>query len=239
MSSQIDPIVAGTVAALRDQLKDNLYSCCLYGSWVRGNAIAGVSDFNLLIVLNETNPAAHAAIATVISKEPRLDPFILGRRGFERSARAFASKFASIRRNYRVLHGADPLSELRVDPALARFLCEQALRNLRLRMVQAYVTRARNKGYERFLALCVTPLFVGVSEVLRINGVTLPADIPGRISLIQTEFRIDGQVLRDLFAFKASPAKLSDDEQTRWHQRLFPVVDAVMAHIETKWTQQI
>ena len=81
------------VAAMRQALGENLCSCCLYGSAVRGNAVEGVSDLNVLIVLRESTPAAHRALAEVLPAHPRLDPFILSRRSFERSARAFATKF--------------------------------------------------------------------------------------------------------------------------------------------------
>src|ERR1700761_6942154 len=91
------------VAALGRGLGDNLHSCCVYGSAVRGNAVEGVSDLNLLIILNESTVTDHEAIARAIGGCPKIDPFILGRRGFERSERAFATKFASIKRNYRVL----------------------------------------------------------------------------------------------------------------------------------------
>lgn len=141
MNPKLEAILNDTVAALKAGLGDNLHSCCLYGSAVRGNAIDGISDLNLLIVLNTSDSAAHQAVARALEGRPQIDPFVLGRRGFERSARAFAPKFASIRRHHRVLHGADPLTELKVDESLERFLCEQALRNLRLRLVYAFVTR--------------------------------------------------------------------------------------------------
>src|SRR5882762_763713 len=101
-------LVDKAVQALGKELGANLYSCCLYGSAVRGNFIEGISDINLLIVLNESNPTAHQAVTRAIGSEKQIDPFILGRPGFARSANAFASKFASIKRNYRVVHGADP-----------------------------------------------------------------------------------------------------------------------------------
>jgi hypothetical protein len=235
MSIPTDPLVAKTVAALQERLKDNLYSCCLYGSWVRGNAIAGKSDINLLIILNESTPAAHVTLAQIFSGEPRIDPFILGRIGFERSVRAFAAKFGSIRRNYRVLHGADLLAKVEVDSSLERFLCEQSLRNLRLRMAQAFVMRSGARPYERYLARCLTPLFAGASEALRLNGATLPPDFAARIPLMEAEFKIDGQVLRDLLNFKAAPETLGDEQALKWHQRLFPVVDAVVRWLEGKW----
>jgi hypothetical protein len=223
------------VGALRRELGDNLYSCCLYGSAVRGNAIEGVSDLNLLIVLQESNCAAHSVVARALAGSGQVDPFILGRRGFERSVRAFAVKFASIRRNYRLLHGADPLDGIEVDQQIERFLCEQGLRNLRLRLAYSFVTRQQNKAYGRFLTHNVTPLFVQLSEALRLSGCTIPKEFAARIPIFEKEFKIDGAVLRDLLALKQAPKQLSDAAQVAWHERVFPMVDAVMAWVETKW----
>lgn len=223
------------VAALREALGDNLYSCCLYGSAIRGNIIEGVSDLNLLIILNNSDSEAHEAIAGAIENNESIDPFVLGRRGFERSVRAFAPKFASIKRTYKVLYGADPLAGVELDPGLERFLCEQALRNLRLRLVHAFVTRAQSKSYDRFLARSVTPLFLRLSEVARLNGEGLPATFEDRINLFAKEFKIDGNILHDLLALKRSAQRLTDKEAVEWHQRVFPILDAAIAWIENNW----
>src|ERR1700757_4456243 len=114
--SKLPSVLDQIVGSLKESLGNNLYSCCVYGSSVRGDAVEGVSDINLLIVLNESNPSAHLTISRIAGNNRQLDPFILGRKGFERSARAFAPKFLSIQRNYRVLAGADPLKDLKVDP---------------------------------------------------------------------------------------------------------------------------
>jgi hypothetical protein len=235
VSTPLEADLNQVVEALKTELGSNLSSCCLYGSAVRGNAIEGVSDLNLLIVLNESNSTAHQAIARALDGRPRIDPFVLGRPGLERSARAFATKFASIRRNYRVLHGADPLVAIKVDPELEKFLCEQAVRNLRLRLVYSFVTHRRHKGYDRFIVRNVTGLFVQLSEALRLAGVTIPTDFAARIARFEREFKIDGQVLCDLLALKREQRRLSDAEITRWHERLFPIVDAALHWIEERW----
>jgi hypothetical protein len=220
---------------LKKSLGNNLYSCCVYGSSVRGDAVEGVSDINFLIVLNESNPSAHQAISRIVGNNRQLDPFILGRKGFERSARAFAPKFLSIQRNYRVLAGADPLKDLKIDPQLERFLCEQALRNLRLRLAHAFVTRTHNRGYPIFLARSCTPLMLRLSEALRLTGQTVPNEIEARIGLLAREFAIDEKLLRDLLVFKRKPQKLSEEGMIAWHERLFPAVDKALTWIETKW----
>ena len=223
------------VAAMRQALGENLCSCSLYGSAVRGNAVEGVSDLNVLIILREPTPAAHRALADVLAAYPRIDPFILSRVGFERSARAFATKFQSIRRNYRLLHGEDVLAGLKFEPQMERFLCEQAIRNLRLRLVYAFVTRKEKKLYVRHLAQQVTPLFVQFSEALRLSGIEVPKDFAARVAVMEREFQIDGAVLRDLLALKAKPASQSDGEAVAWHDRVFPLVDKTLRWVEARW----
>src|SRR5882757_6395225 len=66
--------VDDAVHALRTELGDNLHSCCLYGSAVRGNAIEGVSDINLLVILNESTSGAHEAVARAIGGRGKIDP---------------------------------------------------------------------------------------------------------------------------------------------------------------------
>ena len=238
MTPKLQATLDQAVAALRRELGENLFSCCLYGSAVRGNVIDGVSDLNLLIVLNQSTTAAHQSVARAIGGLPQIDPFVLAKRGFDRSVRAFAPKFASIRRNYRVLHGADPLASMKVDAGLEKFLCEQAFRNLRLRLVYAFVTRAQNRTYDRFVVRHVTPLFVQCSEVLRLSGVNMPVALEARIPVLEKEFKLDGQVLRDLLALRKQPTRFTDAEAVAWHERLFPLVDAVLVWIESHWQTQ-
>lgn len=173
------------VRQLISELGTNLYSCCVYGSTVRGNAIEGRSDINLLIVLNTSDAAAHTAVSRALEGMNVIEPFVLAKRGFERSVRSFSPKFASIQRNYRVLHGTDPLASIRIDPALERFLCEQAVRNLRLRLVYAFIQRNSNKSYDRFLINNVTQLFVHASEILRLDGTDIPTAFEARIPLLK------------------------------------------------------
>ncbi len=216
-------------------LGTNLYSCCVYGSSVRGNAVEGKSDINLLVVLNDSNTEAHAAVGRALDGMNVIEPFVLAKRGFERSVRAFSPKFASIQRNYRVLHGADPLASIRIDPAMERFLCKQAVRNLRLRLVYAFIKRSYNKSYDRFVASNVTPLFIHASEILRLNGTQIPTAFETRIPILKRFFQIEDSVLEDLLELKRSPVRFNEKETVVWHSRIFPLVDSMLIWIETHW----
>ncbi|MDB6130664.1 MAG: hypothetical protein JWM04_1771 [Verrucomicrobiales bacterium] len=239
MIPSFQTVLDESVAALHRELGENLSSCCVYGSAVRGNAIEAVSDLNLLIILNQSTTQAHEAIERAIGDKDKIDPFILGKRGFERSVRAFATKFASIRRNYRVVYGQDPLAGLSIDKKLEKFLCEQAIRNLRLRLIYSFVTRKNHNHYDLFIKRNVTTVFVQFSEALRLEGIAVPIAFEARIGILEKEMKIDGQVLRDLLALKKAANRLSAKEATGWHERLFPQVDAALAWIEAHWPNQL
>lgn len=223
------------VDALRRELGDKLHSCCLYGSAVRDGTGSAPADFNLLIVLRTSDADTQSAVARAIGANPRIEPFVLGLAGFDRSVRAFAAKFASIKRNYRVLHGTDPLAPVEIAPELERFLCEQALRNLRLRLAHSFITRQQHGRYGAFLAASVNALFLRLSEIVRLAGGTHPKGMRERIPALAQFFQIDTTTLADLLTFKAEPRKLSDDETVTWHRQTFAIVNAAVVWIEANW----
>jgi hypothetical protein len=195
-----------------------------------------VSDLNLLILLEESTPEAHAAIAEAIRGPVRIEPFILGRALLARSLHAFAIKFLSIRRNYRVLHGADPLASLTVDETLARFLCEQAVRNLRLRSVRAFVVLGQDRvRYSKFLSRIPSAVFTDLAEALRRVGTEIPRSYEERIPLFEKVFGADASVLRELLKLRSSERTLSADDVRRIHDGLFRLLDAAVRWMEGQW----
>jgi predicted nucleotidyltransferase len=231
-----DDQVKRFVEALRTRLRDNIYSCIQYGSTVRGDARSGLSDINLLIVLNESTPEAHAALAKILREFPRIDPMVLAVKEIGRSFRAFAITFLSIRRDYRVLHGADPLQDLTIDPEHERFLCEQALRNIRLRLVNSFLRFGHDRRrFSEYLGHLVSPLFVDLSEVLRLEGIDIPHDFAARVQVLEKGFETDTSVLSDLLALKAQGRRLTNAETLTYHGRIYTLLREVIGRMERRW----
>jgi predicted nucleotidyltransferase len=222
--------------ALKKTLGANLRSLVLYGSAVRGNLVPKVSDLNLLILLEESTGEAHAAIADAIRGPVRIEPFILGRAPLARSIQSFAVKFFSIRRNYRVLHGADPFADLTIDEALARFLCEQAVRNLHLRCVRAFVVIGHDRPrYSTFLARTSSAFFTDLAEGLRRIGTDVPRAYEERVPLFEKTFGVDASILLRILELKSSARVLSAGEVKEFHSRLFRLLDGAVRWMEAQW----
>lgn len=230
-----DAVPAEIAASLSQGLGNNLHSCCLYGSTVRGNAIAGVSDLNILIVLERSDAGAHAAIARVLGGRPDIDPFIVDRAGLQRTAHCFSTKFASIQRHYQVLVGADPFIGVTVNTGLEKLLCEQGLRNLRLRLTYAFVMRSAQRSYGRFLQGCVSPVFVQLSDILRLEGLDLPAEFTDRVPLLGRHLGLDAAALTALHDLRKHPRVLRENEMATWHGLLIHLLDTALSWVEAHW----
>lgn len=223
------------VAALKTRLGENLHSLVLYGSAAR-EGVERPADLNLLIVLQESTPEAHAAVAEAIRGPVPIEPFILGRAHLGRSLQAFAVKFLSIRRHRKVLHGADPLADLRVPERVGRFLAEQAVLNLRLRLVHDFVVLGRDRSrYSRAVTEAVPAIFTDLAEALRQAGREVPEAFSDRVPLFSKEFGTDASALGDLLSLKASARTLSADEVTSLHGRLSRLLDAAVRWMEAAW----
>lgn len=225
-----------TVAALRTALGNNLDSIVLYGSAARGDFVPGVSDLNLLIVLNESTPAAHEAMAGVLRGRPGVEPFAIGKPGLLRTARAFPSKFAAIRRRGRTVYGSNPLDGMPHFPELERFAAEQALRNVRLRLVYNFVKRGGDpRMYTRFVLDFVPALYAACNGALELEGHAVPAAREDQAALYSSIFHVDAQVLVDLVRLKREKQPLSAAQVSLTHERLFALVMAALDWAERRW----
>lgn len=214
----------------------DLYSCILYGSTVRGGRVAGLSDTNLLLVLRDSKPEAHRKIADILAGPARVSPFVLGLRGLRRSQLVFAVKFRSIQRNYRVLHGVDVLADFAPPIELLRFLCEQSLRNLRLRLKFAYIASGPTRErFIRALARSVTALMTDISEALRCANVEIPKSHADRIPAFERVLGTEASVLRELLSLKRSPQVLKPQQADELHARVFRLQTRVLDWMEEQW----
>lgn len=234
-------IAEGVCGKCRKVLGENLVSFVLYGSAVRGNMVRGRSDINVLIVLDRSTPEAHRVMAEQFRKTPQIAPFVLSRWELSRSRRVFALKFRSIGRNYKVLFGEDPLADFAPSQALLLFLCEQSLRNLRLRLKHDYIRNIdKPSRYRQVLLQNITALFVTLSEVLRCAGISVPDDFDDRPELIGATLGIDASVLHELLELRAPRLRrLSADQAFDLHAKLFRLLSASLDKVREQWPQAI
>ncbi len=221
---------------LKNSLGENLHSLILYGSSVRGGFDPVSSNLNLLIVLQASTGNAHRVIREALKGKIPLEPFVVELGEMDRACRVFALKFLSIKRDYEILHGADPLGDLNIPHDLLVMLTEQELRNLRMRMVRSYITAGpRHRHYHRLLIHQSSRILIVLSDCLRCAQVEIPRNLPDRIPIFGNLFATDVSILHDLLNLKHSPSPLTENLALDFHSRLVKLLCAALAWIESQY----
>lgn len=160
-----DPSLRKMVHELKRGLGGRLRAVVLYGSAARGDHRQGTSDFNLIVVLQDLDPAALEALSPALKwwarqgqPAPRLfSPAIIGE-----AADVFPIEFLDIQKRRVVLHGQDPFAAVAIGYDHLRLQCERELREKMMRLREGYVqahasrralTRLLGESYTTFVAL--------------------------------------------------------------------------------------
>jgi predicted nucleotidyltransferase len=148
-------------------------SAVLYGSAAEGR-LRATSDVNLLLVLSDIDQAGLDGVADalrVAHAAVRLNVMFVLERELDAAARAFAAKFADIKRRRRVLRGGDPFATLTVPPEALRARLRQVLLNLALRLRRAYALHGlREDQLARLVAEEAGPLRTSAAALMELEG---------------------------------------------------------------------
>jgi hypothetical protein len=152
----------------------------LYGSAARGDFVPGRSNINLMLVLDQLTPATLRSLGRAFAgwrKGTSEPPLILSREEWSRASDAFPIEITDMRTAYRVLRGADPLADVRVDSTDLRKGLEREFRGKLLRLRQGYAIYAPDPGALGKLGLqSAATILVLLRGLLTLLGKSVPSD---------------------------------------------------------------
>ncbi|MEO7353607.1 MAG: nucleotidyltransferase domain-containing protein, partial [Gemmatimonadales bacterium] len=182
------------------------FSAVLYGSAARGDWIAGRSDVNLLLVVEDPSPLALRKLTPAVAswhERGLTPPLIIGREEWDRAADVFPIEITDMQLAYQVLRGSDPVGGVEVAPDDLRRALETELRGKLVRLRQAYV---------RFGDVAVTLGGFATSSVpallvlLRCTNVLLgraPGETPqATVEVLAAELGADAEVMVEIAAHR-------------------------------------
>ena len=136
------PDLRRMMQGLAEALGPKLRGAVLYGSAARGDFHEATSDLNLLLVLEDLDPATLEALTPAVERwraKGHHAPRLFTTRLIAESADVFPIEFLDIRAGRVVLHGDDPFAGLEIRGAYLRLQCERELREKLMRLCEGYV----------------------------------------------------------------------------------------------------
>ena len=181
--------------ALRECFGDNLVSVMLYGSYVSDDFVPRVSDVNVLVLLDHSDPGQIrqlGARARRLIRRFRITPLILTRSEFGNSADVFPMEYMDIAERNRVLFGEDETRSLALEKKNLRHQLEERLRGSVAFLRQVLVaSRGRKRVLRHNLKILYGSLKAIFKGLLRMRGVTeIPADGSTLLEQLASSFNV-------------------------------------------------
>ena len=194
------------------------YSAVLYGSVARDEYQSGVSDVNLMLVVNQLDhqilrrlgPAFAGWVGNEIPP-----PLVLPRVEWQRASDVFPIEIADMKSGYRVLRGEDPVASLRVRARDLRSALEREFRGKLARLRQGFIpseSRPDDLGvlarhsigsvaalYRALLTLAKRPVPATRVEVLATSGVLVGFDSAPLVEIARHRSEKGWRSTRELF----------------------------------------
>lgn len=150
---------------VRDVFGDRLVSVVLYGSGADGSYRPGVSDVNILILLDEPQPELLERLAKEgrrVMKKRRTTPMVISEEEYRQGADVFPMEYLDIRDRHITLFGSDLTGELEFSETHLRQQLEQQLRGSLFSLRQLILS---SRGRKRLLSKEL-PRWYGTLQVL-------------------------------------------------------------------------
>lgn len=164
-----------------------LRSALLFGSVARGEAVAEVSDINVMLLLDQIDAATLKRASSSTRKwikTARQAPLVFEVEQWRRASDVFAIEIADMKDAYELLHGDNPIEDAVVDEEALRLQAERELRGKLLQLQTGLLVAANTPGEVGRLLMNALPSFAAyMRAALRLVGQAAPLNTVETINL--------------------------------------------------------
>jgi len=213
------------VQEILNHFQDDLISVVLYGSGATPQFDPSNSDVNLLVILDQFEPAKFKALSKAVRKYKLsgLEPLYVTRSELQGFGDAFPLESADIKENYVTIYGDDVAREIRVsDTAVMEQLCRELLaKSMRLRYLYDEHHNDRKQ-----LGIIINEIVSGYKTLMRMllkafdKSLPAPYEYLEIIAQLEERHRLSLEGLREAHLSKRGVNQLSGSQIDATFERI-------------------
>ena len=188
-------VLADFTARLKDLFGSDLLTVVLYGSAVRGTYRRGLSDINVLVLLEKSSPRKIFDMGRVIKsfiRKHRVNPRVMTREEFVSSADVFPLEYGDIQCAHEIIYGDGEILNVDLSCAHLRYELEEKLKGAVGDIRYMLLASGGNehlltKLFSQWSGLCGT-IFRGLLRLKKISEI--PTDMETLLKCVSAEYEV-------------------------------------------------
>jgi predicted nucleotidyltransferase len=203
MNEKTKAAVTEFTALLKNIFAGDLLAVVLYGSAAAGSYFDGVSDINVLVILEKSSAARLSLLgktAKTLLRKYRISPFIMTREEFATASDVFPLEYCDVLEANEVVYGNEETIKISVTKENLRLQLEEKLRgavsDIRGMLIKA---GGNEKPLEKFILGWSSFGGVLFRGLLRLKGKSVAdLDAEAAIALVEKEYGVSLEAFSDL-----------------------------------------
>ena len=229
------------VTALKEIMGPKLNAVVLYGSRAAGDFVPGLSGHDVLVVAERLGATELAAMSAPLAAWERAGnplPQLFTPEELTAATDVFPIELLDMRQSSRVLHGTDPLAELKIDMQHYRAQLERELK-VRLQLLRRrYVACSGNdQRLAHLMTASVSTFLVLLRAALRLYNDSAPVEKADALTPLTNYLKYDPQPLREVLDLRTRKSVPTAGELEklfgRYLESIEHVVHAVDRHLHS------
>lgn len=210
-----EKVLLACVSAGQAAFGERLLAVVLYGSAAVQDFVPGSSDVNILLLvqdIDQTILSQARAWRKKLARHRVAAPLLLTPDFIRRSADVFPIEFFEIKEKHRVLWGADPMLNLKIEPTNLRHECEHELKGRLLRMRQSFMELDRSAALRSLLLAAHNSNFPAFRTALRLAGIQPPVKKEEVLAGLANRFSLDLEVFEEIQRLRLAKRRQTQDQ---------------------------
>ena len=157
------------VEELDHSLGSNMLSIVLYGGIIKNKAVKDTDPVNVMVVVREITTKILDQVARpylMSRRTSQIQLLTLSKQDLLSSTDVFPIKFLDMQQDYKIARGEDFVADLVITRDHLRLRCEQEMKNLMLRLRQAYLANSKHPKRLSGVMLKAYSTFLSAGDVL-------------------------------------------------------------------------
>jgi predicted nucleotidyltransferase len=224
------------VVTLRSLFAENLVSVALYGSAALDGYVPGVSDINVLVVLQDAH-IKQVKRAADISRQVRdkhaIEPRFMSLEMIKDASDVLPIAFLDMQEHYILLHGQDVLKDIVIETGNLRSQIEYQLRFTLLRMRSLYLFSSHDQALmTKQLTSSFTNLLHLLKSLFRLQGEKPPTRHENIITRSAERFGLKGGLMMQLLDLKLKRKRFSREQVEALYEGYLDLLEDTSAIVD-------